>query len=84
MAGLYASRVQALEDQISKNSSNRLPNVCKSDTGTAPLRYLVILDISDDEKAHLPIGDIIAFEGRLQGFHLVKGMNFVGNNARTW
>ena len=52
------------------------------DMGTAPLRYLVLLDVPDEDKVHMSIGDLIEFEGRLQGFHLVKGMNSVVDNVR--
>jgi hypothetical protein len=52
------------------------------DMGTAPLRYLVLLDVPDEDKARMSIGDQIEFEGRLQGFHLVKGMNPVVDNVR--
>jgi hypothetical protein len=47
------------------------------DMGTTPLRYLILMGLSDSEKADLSIGDTIEFEGRIQSFHLVKGMNTV-------
>jgi hypothetical protein len=52
------------------------------DMGSAPLRYVVLVDILDENKSRMSIGDFVEFEGRLQGFHLVKGMNPVIDNVR--
>jgi hypothetical protein len=51
------------------------------DMGNSPLRYLVLLGISSDEKAQLSIGKTIEFEGRLQSFHVIKGMTPVLDNV---
>jgi hypothetical protein len=40
------------------------------------------MGVSDEDKALMSIGDLIMFEGRLQGFHLVKGMNPVIDNVQ--
>jgi len=52
------------------------------DMGNAPLRYLVLLDVPDEQKARIATGDLIRFEGRLQGFHIVKGMNPVVDSVQ--
>lgn len=51
------------------------------DMGSSPLRYLYLLDLDEDQNSILNIGDAIQFEGRLQSFHLMKGMNIVLDNV---
>lgn len=47
------------------------------DMGSAPLQYLYLIYLSQEEKTRINPGDTIVFEGRLQSFHLMKGMNVV-------
>ncbi len=51
------------------------------DMGSNPLRYLYLIDLGEDEKSTINIGDTLQFEGRLQSFHLMKGMNIVLDNV---
>jgi len=70
--GILGSRVR-WSGKVTDKDNRRV----EIDMGSAPLQYLYLIYLPEDEKANVEIGDVLAFDGRIQSFHLMKGMNIV-------
>jgi hypothetical protein len=70
--GILGSRVR-WSGKVTDKDNRRV----EIDMGSDPLQYLYLIYLSEGEKENIKIGDTLAFDGRIQSFHLMKGMNIV-------
>jgi hypothetical protein len=75
-AGILGSRVR-WSGTVTDMDNRRV----EVDMGSAPLQYLHFIDLIEEGKANINIGDTLTFEGRIQCFHLMKGMNIIADYA---